>query len=371
MKNYLSLLLLMAIVISLYLLRFDAVRPRYRDGDRVRISGIIGEEPQIFGERQMIKLAEISFYLPRFPEYHYGDRIEVEGEVKKGERSFYLEEPEIGEIGGLREIVGERFLINLREKLLESFGKFLPSPESDFLKGLILGTKNSLSFEFFEALRKTGTLHVVVASGTNVSLFAGSFIEVLAGYIKRRRAIFVGLLVVWGYVFLVGGQAPIVRAAIFATVSYMGQVFGKEIGVIRALGGIGAIMLLVNPLWLFDIGFQLSFAATLGIVFLGERLLGRLGGLGRFGVPKFMRGDLATTTAAQIFVAPILVFNFGQISAISPLVNMIVLWTVPLIMFGGLGMGILGALWEPLGQLGAFITYPLLWYFVMVVELFN
>lgn len=374
MRNLILFIITLSVVIVSYLFRFDSVRPRYQEGDKVRISGMIGEEPQVFGDRQRIRLAEISFYIPRFPEFHYGDKIEVEGIVRKGERSYYLEEPEIREIREIGVVGGietGNTLIIFREKLLGIFGKSLPSPESDLLKGLILSTKNSLDSEFFEALRKTGTLHVVVASGTNVSLFAGTFIEVLASIIKRRRAIFVGLLVVWVYVFLVGSQAPIVRAAIFATVAYIGQLFGREIGVIRVLGGIGAVMLLVNPLWLFDVGFQLSFAATFGIIWFGERILGKLGGLGRLGFPEFMRNDLATTTAAQIFVAPILIFNFGQISIISPLVNMIVLWTVPLIMFGGLIAGVLGTIWQPLGQVCMWVVYPLLWYFVEIVKLFG
>ncbi|MDO8503837.1 MAG: ComEC/Rec2 family competence protein [bacterium] len=357
-------LLSLFIFIGLYLLRLDAIRPSFQEGQMVRVSGPLSEEPTLVDGRQKLVVGNIRVYLEQFPEYHYGDRIVVEGEVAKGKGGWYLKDPRVAPLDDAR---GKQVsLYGLRRRILELYGKFLPEPHSALLSGIVLGTKSSLAPTFFEGLKTTGTLHVVVASGMNISLFAGSILTILAVFMGRRRAILPSLFAIFLYVALVGFQPPIVRAAIMGSIAFTAQAYGREFDAWRALFLSAAVLLLINPLWLFDVGFQLSFAATAGMLAFGSRLNTFLGR-----VPQFVRGDLATTLSAQIAVFPILLFSFGQVSLISPLVNVLILWTVPFIMIGGMIIALLGLIFEPIGQIAAWFVWLLLEYFVRVVGLFS
>ena len=330
-KNYVSLALALVAIIIVYLLRLDTVKLRFDVDDRVKITGTLKDQPRIFEGKQQLVLSDVRIYVDRFPEYAYGDKVEVVGTVAKGEFGYYLKEPEvkgIREIGGIRELRG---LEKFRKRLLEIFGFSLPAPFSGLAEGIVLGTKNSLDSRFYEALKTTGTLHVVVASGTNISLLGGLILYLLSPIAGRRIALLSSLLLIWVYVAVIGFDAPIVRAGIMGSLVYSAGILGREQNALRMLGIVGVIMLLINPLWLFDLGFQLSFAATAGILLFSSKL-GRIGGLGKVRginiLPKVFKESLITTLAAQVFITPILFFSFGTISWISPLVNMLVLWTV-------------------------------------------
>lgn len=377
----LKISLVLAIFVGVYLIRFYTTRPIFEGGDRVRVTGTIQEEPVISGTSQKIVVGELRAYVPRFPEYGYGEKIVMEGVVEKGKRGWVLKKVEKVE----RVDQVKKGLLGPRERILELFGKFLPEPESALLKGIILGTKSSLDSEFFEALRKTSTLHVVVASGGNIAIFAGGFLNMLSTLIGRRRAIWPTLAVVWFYVFFVGWQPAIVRAGIMGSIAFLAQAMGKQFDASRALFASAGAMLLWEPQWLFDLGFQLSFAATAGILVFTSgisRFLLRVPNMAKGwlmwvmrGIPRqardIVRENLATTLAAQIAVSPILFFAFGQISLIGPLVNVLVLWTVSFIMIGGMIVGAMGVIWEPLGQILAWFVWLPLEYFVRIVQLFS
>jgi hypothetical protein len=88
-------------------------------------------------------------------------------------------------------------------------------------------------------------------------------------------------------------------------------------------------------------------------------------------IPMILRESLSTSTAAQIGVAPILFVTFGQFNILSPFINALVLWTIPAIMILGALGGISGLIFEPIGRLFLYLSYPLLWWFVRIVEIFS
>lgn len=367
----LKISLVLAIFAGVFLIRFYTTRPSFQEGDRVRVTGTIQEEPVVSGTSQKIVVGGLRAYVPRFPEYGYGEKIVAEGVIAKGKGGWFLKKVEkVEKVDGV-----EKGFLGLRERILGLFGKFLPEPHAALLKGIVLGTKSSLDFGFFEALRKTSTLHVVVASGGNIAIFAGGFLNMLSTLIGRRRAIWPTLALVWFYVFFVGWQPAIVRAGIMGSIAFLAQAMGKQFDAPRALFASAGFMLLWEPQWLFDLGFQLSFAATAGILAftsgISRFLLRVIGGMGDMGIMRVMRESLATTLAAQIAVSPLLFFAFGQISLIGPLVNVLVLWTVPFIMLGGIIMGDMGVMWEPLGQISAWFVWLPLEYFVRIIMLFS
>ncbi|MBI2007303.1 MAG: ComEC/Rec2 family competence protein [Candidatus Blackburnbacteria bacterium] len=351
MRRYVPYFLISLTLIALYLIRFYTTRPSFKEGDRIRVRGTVQEDPVL---------------IEGFPEFAYGDKVIMEGRAARGKGGWYLEEGKVSSLDFARDKQVSKAFLDLRERILGIFGEFLPEPHAALLKGIVLGTKTSLDSEFFEALRTTGTLHVVVASGANIAMFAGGLLGVLAHGVGRRRAVWPALAAVWIYVFLVGWQPAIVRAGIMGSVAFLAQATGKEFDAWRALFISAGAMLLLEPQWLFDVGFQLSFAATAGILAFSTRIHQLI-----VLIPRVIRENLATTLGAQIAVSPILFFNFGQISLISPLVNALVLWTVPFIMAGGMIVGALGAMWEPLGQVAAWFVWLPLEYFVIIIRMFS
>lgn len=372
-RKIIFLALALVIVATIWLIRYEQARYRFQAGVRVRITGLIDQDPQIEGDRQKLTIARVRIYTDRFPEYQYGDRIAAVGEVAEGKGGYFLREAKVEKISGV--VLG-----GLRKGVLAVFENTLPEPHSALISGIVLGTKSSLDNSFFEALQRTGTLHVVVASGTNIALFSGALINLTAFLWGRKRSIFISFVLIWLYVALIGFQPPIVRAAIMGCIAYAAQYLGREADAWRALIIAGVGILLVWPLWFFDLGFQLSFAATATMVAFSVRINEGIGGVeGIKRLPKIFKESLATTLAAQIGVTPLIYFNFGQISLISPLVNMLVLPVVPIIMGGGFLLGVMGGLGPPslgsFGEAGAQVLAWFIWlpleYFVRIVSLFG
>jgi len=232
--------------------------------------------------------------------------------------------------------------------------------------GIVLGSKKGILPSFWEELKKTGTAHVVVASGMNVSLVASFLVLFLIPVVGRRKALLFSLLGIWVYAALAGFDAPIIRAALMGSLVFGTLALGRQADTLRVLFFTFFIMLIFNPYWIFDVGFILSFAATLSLVLFA----GRLDKLLKF-IPSFIRQDFSTTIAAQILVAPILYFTFGYFSIYSFLVNGLVLWTVPLITVLGMIISLVSLVLPSLASVFVFLVYPLAFWFVKVVELFS
>lgn len=250
----------------------------------------------------------------------------------------------------------------VRHKLDQQIGTLLPSPQAQLLSGILLGQNKSLPPEFRLALRDTSTLHIVVASGQNLTFVAGFFLY-LAGLIKRRVVLTLTLVAVVSYVILTGGQIPILRAAVMVTLAFLAQLLGRQNSSIWVLTLTAAVFLLINPKWISDLSFQLSFLATLGVVVAAPIILKYL----KF-VPV-LSSDLATSLGAQMMVTPVIIQNFHQLSLVSILANLLVLWTVSLIMISGSVMLALSLIWQPLGNFSNLPVNILLTYFVDVVKL--
>src|SRR3989344_5296412 len=140
------------------------------------------------------------------------------------------------------------------------------------MRKLVYCNKKDLPPALKLALRDTSTLHIVVASGQNLSMVAGFFLS-LAGLIKRKHAIVLSLLAVTGYTLLTGAQVPILRAAIMFSLASLATLSGRLKEGWWVLIVTAALMLLLNPEWVYDLSFQLSFLATFGVVVVSPILL--------------------------------------------------------------------------------------------------
>uniref|UniRef100_A0A831YSL8 ComEC/Rec2 family competence protein n=1 Tax=candidate division WWE3 bacterium TaxID=2053526 RepID=A0A831YSL8_UNCKA len=257
------------------------------------------------------------------------------------------------------------FLAELRESITEFVRSGLPEPQASLLLGMVLGVKSGFPSEFYEALRTTGTLHVVVVSGFNISVIINTLARMLVFLPLWGRLVFTGVFVVL-FVLLVGPEAPVVRAAIMGLTALLGTVLGRQKDALRVLLLATAVMLTFNLRWLGEISFQLSFLATLGLVVilpLLDRILP--------GKKILLREDFLTTFSAQLMVWPLIAYQFGQVSLLSPVVNTLVLWTVPIITYIGMVTTTIGLL---ISNISGLIMVParlFLDYFIWIVERFS
>ncbi len=252
---------------------------------------------------------------------------------------------------------------SFRGNLDQRISQILPSPQAELLSGILLGQNKNLPGSLKLALRDTSTLHIVVASGQNLSMVAGFFLN-LAGLIKRRNAIILSLLAVILYTLLTGLQVPILRAAIMFVFSSLAQLYGRQKDGGWVLVVTAGLMLLVNPNWITNLSFQLSFLATAGVIILAPILLHYLKRLPIIGQ------DLAVTLGAQLMVTPIIIQNFHQLSLVSVLTNLLVGWTVPFIMILGSLALVVSFISFSLSSVVSLIAGAFLTYFVYIVQFF-
>ena len=341
----------------LFIFRFLTTRPIYKNGQKLKISAKVLQEPIRYSNYQSLSLAGFKISLPLFPEIHYGDNVVIEGFVNNKQllKTVLLE---------VKETTG--IFYQLRKRIIDFFQKSLPEPHSSLMAGIVLGSKSNLPEDFWEALKKTGTAHVVVASGMNVSMVAGFLISILVLFFKRRQAIIFALIGIWLYVAISGFEAPIIRAAIMGSLTFTAQKVGRLSESWRILFVSAFIMLIARPDWIGDLGFLLSFVATASIMLFQNKI-------GRFlkVVPQALRESFSTSLAAQIGVTPIIFVTFGQFNILSSFINLLVLWTVAPIMIIGAVSGLIGLIFLPLGKLVLFLSFPLTTWFIKIVKLFG
>lgn len=353
MRYIIWLLLFSAVVIRVFY--YQSHQASYPDGTKIRINKKLTYEPIRYPNSQYFRLSGYKIYLPAYPEVFYGDFVSIEGVVSED----VLKSPALVTLKENRGV-----LYTLRKNTLSFFEKNLPHPHSALVAGMTIGSKSGLGQEFWETLKKTGTAHVVVASGMNVTLVARFLIAVLLLVLPRRKALPLALVGIWTYAVFSGFDAPIIRAAVMGSITFTAQELGRIYYAWRSLVLSAAGMLLIRPEWAVDLGFILSFAATASLM-LFERKVYRM--ISK--VPKVFREDISTSLAAQVGVAPILLAFFGQFNLLSPLINAAILWTVVPITVIGFFAGAVGLIFEPLGAAVLLLTYPLTSWFIWIVKI--
>jgi len=243
--------------------------------------------------------------------------------------------------------------------------KILPSPHSELLMGTVMGADElSKVPKFKEELKISGTIHVVVVSGFNISLIFG-FMTSLLGSKTRVRNLMIAQITTLLYAIMTGFQPPVIRAFIMGSVVSWVKCYRNSIETIKVLLLTALIMLSLWPYFLFSPSFQLSFLATLGIVAFGNTLSGFVKRFSRS--ESFLVEDFSTTLSAQVFVLPFVSYYFGRVSVVSFLVNPLVLWTIPIITVMGMLLLFLGSICSLFAFLGSLFIYPFLDIFVRVV----
>lgn len=350
---FLLLFLAFSILARLWLTKPQGL-PRNRD---LKFEATIKNEPKIYETGQVISVADAKIYADLYPKYWVGDRILVSGKIDEEGKMFRAKVEKIGQGGGL---AGMRSKV--RDKISRNISSLLPAREATLISGAVLGVDN-IGKEFHDELVKTGTIHVVVVSGQNLMIVAGIFMA-LAPYIGRRKSLALATLAVFAYAFLTGFEPPVLRAAVMVFVTTVALYFGRMANVLWTLGLAAVFIVFLFPQSLFEVSFQLTFAATLGIVTLGKVLEEKWRNL------PFLGQNAAIATSAYLFTAPIIIFYFGRISPIAPLANILVAEAVFPMMVLGFLTAILSLIFMPLAQIMAYFAFVPALYFSGIVRVF-
>ncbi len=348
-----------------------------QNGENVNLETRLTEEPVIKNGRQQFRVKtiggqRINVTTGLSPQYKYGDRIRVSGNVKSNDYNGYtfftMNFPKLQIAKN-----DHNFIVSAATGVRRSanilYQKSMPPVSSSLLSGIVFGGDQGLPKSFMEDLQVSGVVHVIAASGMNVTFVAGALIGVLGTFLKRQIAITIAIFGVLFYAFVSGFEPSIVRASIMAVLAFSAGLLGRQNFALGALFITACVMLFHSPFLVMDVGFQLSFLATLGILIIKpvlDLIIKKQNSLF-----KLIGDDLGTTIAAQLATIPILLAVFGNYGLLSILVNALVLWTVPILMvIGSIGL-ILGMVFEPLGQVVLFLAIPILFYFEKVITYFG
>lgn len=361
--------------ISVYLVRWLSLAPSlpadWTSESNVRFTATVIERIEYTDTNTIVKVGKWYIKMKGYAEIIPGDRVRFVGKVSPtvlgGMTTRIVMMDPIFEVvkhvdcSKRVTVVCLRVLIvQGRGRMLEILEKLLPEPMSSLAAGILLGVKGQMPTDFYTALVGTGTMHIVAASGYNVTIVGNAVIQVFSRILPKSIAIVLAITAILIYVLLSGAGASIVRAAIMGSLGLMAFYFGRPTQARRLLYIAAMTMLLIDPSMIFDVSFQLSFMATFGLLFM-EPMVKKLPQI------SFLKEYLYPTLSATIFTLPVIWWHFGRVSYISPIVNMMVLPVVPLIMLETLVVLVVGIVSPGVAQIIAWVLYPLLWYVVEVI----
>jgi competence protein ComEC len=362
-------------------------------GREVTLSGIVDVEVETRIDKQQVIMSvqvidgqpvqgRLLVVLPLYPSYHYGDQLQLNGKITlpRGFDGFAYDKylarhhiyaisyyPQVGQLSvGQGNFLYSRIL-SFKRRLINRVNRLLPEPAASLLGGLLWGAKRSISPEIMENFNLTGTTHIVALSGYNITIL-GLIVFWLTPWlgVDRKKAFWlVGLIIIF-FIVITGWPASVVRAGLMGILVLFAYRFGLGASAGRLLLLSAVVMCLFNPLILFyDVGFQLSFLATIGLLYLTPCLRKFLSFL-----PKTfaLRETVATTTAAVIITAPLVVWQFNRLSLVSLLANVLILFIIPTVMALGFVSVCLSFFYYPLGQVLAWLAYLPLTYIIRTTE---
>jgi competence protein ComEC len=308
-----------------------------------------------------------------FPRFQYGDVLELVGELHMPEAegfdyAGYLARRGVVSTGfftgRLKETGGghtwRNALVHLRDTYGHALERSFQEPEAALAKGMLLGQRADIPRDLIDDFNTSGISHLIAISGFNVMLLAGLVVACFSPLTGRRQAIVAAIVIVLAYAAFTGASPSVLRAAAMAMVMLGATLFGRQRSGFTAVVIAGAALVLWQPLIIADVAFQLSFAATVGIVLCAQRirdaLLARLSVLPQ-PLASLVAENLAVTTAASIAVLPVVAGSFGRLSLVSLPANLVAGPVFVLALLGSFITAVAGAIDSDLGRLAAEVSY--------------
>ena len=328
---------------------------------------------------------------PGTAEAEFGDRLTLQGFLRtppEGEEFSYrtylqrqgiyafLSTDELNITGRGEGFFLRRWLYKLRTRLLENLYRLWPDPESSLLAGILLGVETGIPDRVQQAFRQTGTSHVIAISGFNITLVAGLFSRSFNRLFNPRFAALAAGIGICLYTVLVGADPAVVRAAVMGGLSLFARQIGRRQHGLNAAALASLLMALVNPQIPWSISFQLSLAATLGLILYADPLAQAFyDRASRLIQPELARRVsqpvseyLLFTLAAQVTTFPVMMVHFHTFSLSTFVANPVILPVQPPIMIlGGLAL-LLSVIWFPVGRVAAPLVFPFVAFTIRMVE---
>lgn len=330
------------------------------EGTKLRISNLE------FGEKEKYrKLGVIYVSLNKNEEIMRGDTLTLKGKLTEGFGIYvgYMYRPMIKE--WQRQVPGD-WVINIRNAFAKRIEELIPEPEVKLGLSYLLGMKSGLPDDLSENLRIVGLMHIVVASGAHLGILVG-IVRKLFGGLSRFVELLFSMLFIVLFMMMVGWTPSIVRAGVMVILSLVAWFHGREIAAWRMILLLMAITLMINPMFLVDLGWLFSFASFIGIMVIAPMMRKYFYGKRK---PGLIAALVITTLSATMMTLPITLYYYGVVSWISLVANMLILptlsWAMGLVFLTGVVVGIPG-----IENVVAFLTKQLLTFHIWIVELFG
>lgn len=358
-------------------------------GENIEFSGTIIKQPDKDYKQQKIIVQTKNFNqttnvlvnAPRYPDLAYGDKVKISGKIEKpgviedfdygnylkrfSVYSVVYQPQSVEKIGQQKSIVSSilRELYAIPGLFEGAINTVLTEPQASLAGGLLFGSKRSISDSLKNDLSNTGLTHIIALSGYNVTIIIAVLSLILAKYFGNRKAFWLGLALVLFFVIITGAAPSVLRAAVFSILIIYGKLLGRQGNQTNLMLLAAIVILLFNPyLLIYDIGFQLSFGAFAGLIYLSPIIESLFERSKLTQLPVYLKAPLTETLAAQIMVLPLLILYFGKLSFIAPIANVLVLWIIPLAMLLALSTSVGALICWPLGKLISILAWPTLSY---------
>ena len=388
----------LVLAFSAGVLRFDASESltkaltNFNDiNENVQLLGYISDEPERLIGKQRLTLLVKEIRVPGYsvsadekvlitenlyPEFEYGDLVLAEGKLQSPKNfddfdytaylakdaifslSYYPKIEKVSLSEFFRKTPVSKFesikislfrkIFKVKKVFEESVERVIAEPNASFVNGILLGSRENIPQDLKEAFNETGTTHILAISGYNITIVAFYISSFFLFFMRRQAAFWMTVLAIILFTILTGASASVIRAAIMGILVLVAYREGRFYNMTNSIVFAGAAMIAFNPKILrFDAGFQLSFLAAVGLVFLSPIIKEKLKA-----APEFwsFKENFIATVSAQVMVLPLILHHFKNLSFVSVPANFLILPVVPLTMLFGFVAGIAGLIWLRLGE---------------------
>lgn len=371
----------------------------YNNTGGLTVTGLVVAEPDVRDDRVQLVVetdsvtragqtvatsGAVLVEAPRVSNARYGDTITATGQlITPGEfdtfsyRDFLARRGVFSVMRGAAvEVVGTgggmpliATLLDIKTVAGQQINTYLPEPQAGLLTGILLGNERGISPQLSEAFNAVGAAHVVAISGFNMVILSG-VVMALLGHLRLPpvTAALLGIGVIGLYTLLVGANAAVLRAAAMSSVVIIGGALKRRSYLPASMALVTILLSLHSPTVLWDVSFQLSLFAVLGIALFADPLTRRLGRLGS--TPGFLTEALVVTLAVQITTLPIVLLYFGRLSLVLIVVNLLIVPPQALLLILGLLATMAAFVLPPLAQILYWFDMLLLGWTIGVVRLF-
>ncbi len=326
-------------------------------------------------------VGQILITLPKYPQYAYGDRLKLYGDLQspgvfegfnygnylsRFDTYSVMYKPKVELLESAQGNLFWSAMTWMQGKFMQQINSLFPEPHASFEAGLLVGARKGIPEDLMTQFNITGLTHIIAISGYNITIIIVFVMWALNG-LPRKTAFICAVFGIILFTLFVGASPAVVRASIMGILGLIALNYGRSNNIHLTILWSAAIMVAWNPkILIYDVGFQLSFAAVMGLIYVAphfEKYSQKLPAT--FGI----REAIVMTMSAQVMALPIIVYNFERLSLIAPISNLLVAFAIPPAMLFGFVAVLISFVFPPLALIFAYVAWGILAYIIKVIEL--